>query len=459
MESGYRTERDSMGEMSVPARALYGAQTARAVANFPISGYRFPHSMIRALGLLKKHAALANEELGGLPRETAQALSQAAAEMAEGKWDDEFVVDIFQTGSGTSLNMNANEVIGRRAEQLRGPGPRIHPNDHANLGQSSNDVIPSALHIAAWEQIVRELAPALAGLEAELSKKAEAWRGIVKIGRTHLQDAVPMLLGQEFGGYATQVRHGIVRLQNLEKHLCELALGGTAVGTGMNTHPKFAQQVISGLAEETGLPFREASNHFEAQAARDAAVEASGAIKTVAIGLMKIANDIRLLGSGPRLGFGELELPATQPGSSIMPGKVNPVICEMLVQVGAQVVGADAAISMAGAGGHLELNAMIPVIAWNLLEAIRLLANGADVFARRCVAGLQANEEKCRENIEKTLALVTALVPAIGYDAAASLAKLAHQSGRTIREVALEKSGLDAATLSALLDPAAMLER
>jgi fumarate hydratase class II len=353
--------------------------------------------------------------------------------------------------------MNANEAIGRRAEQMRGPGKRIHPNDEVNLGQSSNDVIPSALHIAAWEQIEKELVPALSGLENELRKKAEAWHGVIKIGRTHLQDAVPMRLGQEFGGYASQIRHSRARLQNLETHLCELALGGTAVGTGINTHPEFARLTIAGIAKETGLPFREAADHFEAQGARDAAVEASGALKTLAVSLIKIANDIRLLGSGPRLGLGELELPPTQPGSSIMPGKVNPVICEMLVQAGAQVIGNDAAISFSGAGGHLELNAMIPVIAWNLLESIRLLANGADVFARRCVAGLEANEARCRDNVEQTLALVTALAPEIGYDAAAAMAKEAHATGRTVREVAMERSGIDGRKLDALLDPKKML--
>jgi fumarate hydratase, class II len=457
MENKFRIERDSMGEMKVPVEAYYGAQTARAIENFPISGDRFPRSIIRALGLIKKHAALANQKLTDLEPELTQNIIKAAAEVADGKWDEQFVVDIFQTGSGTSLNMNANEVVSRRAEEIHGGGIRIHPNDHVNRGQSSNDVIPSALHIAAWEQITRELQPSLELLESELIEKSKEWHGVIKIGRTHLQDAMPMRLGQEFGGFASQVRHGLARLQSLEGNLCELALGGTAVGTGINTDRDFARVVISGIAEETGLPFREAGNHFEAQAARDAVVEASGALKTVAISLIKIANDIRLLGSGPRLGLGELRLPPTQPGSSIMPGKVNPVMCEMLIQVGAQVIGNDAVVTFAGATGQLQLNAMIPVMTRNLLESIRLLSNGSAVFARRCVAGLEADKNKRRQNIEQSLALVTTLVPAIGYDAAAAIAKEAEATDRTVRAVAEERSGVDAAMIAALLDPLAAI--
>jgi fumarate hydratase class II len=354
--------------------------------------------------------------------------------------------------------MNANEVIAHRAEELLGGKTRVHPNDHANRGQSSNDVIPTALHIAAFEAMRRSLDPALEALAAELKKKSDQWQNVVKIGRTHLQDATPLRLGQEFSGFESQVRHGLERLQSVEKHLAELALGGTAVGTGINTHPEFARKTIAAIAKETGLPFCEAENHFEAQGARDGAVELSGALKTVAVSLMKIANDIRLLGSGPRLGLGELKLPATQPGSSIMPGKVNPVMCEMVVQVCSQVIGNDTAITFAGASGHLQLNAMIPVIAHNLLQSLELLARAADVFARRCVAGLEPNIEKLRENVEQSLALATALVPKIGYDAAAAIAKEAERTNQSVRAVAAKMSGLDEATMNDLLDPKHQLE-
>jgi fumarate hydratase class II len=456
MNNEFRIEKDSMGEMKVPTNAYYGPQTARAIENFPISGLRFPRSMIRALGLIKQHAASANEK--DLPLNIASPISRAAQEVVDGKWDDQFVVDIFQTGSGTSLNMNANEVIARRAEEILGDGQHIHPNDHVNRGQSSNDVIPSALHIAALEQVTRELLPALTLLESKLTEKKRAWFDVVKIGRTHLQDATPIRVGQEFSGFASQVQHGIRRLRNVERSLSELALGGTAVGTGINTEPDFARRVIEAIAAETSLPFREAENHFEAQAARDGAVEASGALRTVAISLIKIANDIRLLGSGPRLGLGELKLPPAQPGSSIMPGKVNPVMCEMLVQIGAQVIGNDAAIAFAGAGGHLQLNAMIPVIAKNLLESISLLSKAVNTFTTRCVDGLEVDEEKCRRNVEQSLALVTALVPTLGYDAAADLAKKAQATGQTIRAVAEADSGLDFKTVQSLLDPTKHLE-
>jgi fumarate hydratase, class II len=394
-----------------------------------------------------------NADLNLLPREMADAIAAAADEVAKGKWDDQFVVDIFQTGSGTSTNMNANEVIAHRAEELLGGKTKVHANDHVNCGQSSNDVIPTALHIAAVDRVVDSLCPALLSLHSELEKKATHWRDVLKIGRTHLQDATPLTLGEEFSGFATQVEHGIARLEKSLEYLQEVALGGTAVGTGINTHREFAKRTIEALNQETRLHLREAENHFEAQGARDAAVEFSGVLKSVAVSLIKIANDIRLLGSGPRLGLGELKLPPTQPGSSIMPGKVNPVMSEMLVQVCCQVIGNDAAITFAGASGHLQLNAMIPVIVHNLLQSIELLARGAEAFARRCVAGLEPNLAKLEENVEKSLALATALVPAIGYDRAAEIAKEAERTNESVRSIAARVSGLDERKLSELLDP------
>jgi fumarate hydratase class II len=454
MNEDFRIESDSMGEMRVPARALYGAQTARAVENFPISGWRFPRAFIRALGSIKKQAARTNAELGLLPKEIAHAIESSAQEVIEGKLDEHFVVDVFQTGSGTSTNMNANEVIANRATQLLGGSPRIHPNDHVNRGQSSNDVIPTVIHIAALDGIVNGLIPALNELHEALLAKAAQFGDVLKIGRTHLQDATPIRLGQEFSGYASQVEHGIQRLWNCEPHLGELALGGTAVGTGINTHPQFAQRTIERIADETGLNLREAPNHFEAQAARDACVEASGALKNVAVSLIKIANDIRFLGSGPRLGYGELKLPATQPGSSIMPAKVNPVMCEMLIQVCGQVIGHDAAITFGGTFGNFELNVMMPLIAHNLLQSIELLTHAVLVFSRRCVAGIAANVEKCQADIERSLAMCTPLAPVIGYDNAAKIAKVAFETNRTVREVAREMSGLPESQLNELLDPA-----
>ena len=446
-----------MGEMSVPAEALYGAQTARAVENFPISNRRFPREFIWALGLIKKQAAVTNAELQLLDPGIATAICDAAREVQEGEWDAQFIVDIFQTGSGTSTNMNANEVIATRATQLlrqEKPGaPRVHPNDDVNRGQSSNDVIPTAIHLAAFHSIREHLAPALRELHGELNRKSKEFWDVLKIGRTHLQDATPIRLGQEFGGYASQVEHSLKRLECAEVNLGELALGGTAVGTGLNTHPEFPRKTIARIAHETGLPVREADNHFEAQSAKDACVELSGVLKTIAISLLKIANDTRFLGSGPRLGYGELKLPATQPGSSIMPGKVNPVMAEMLMQVSAQVVGNDAAITFAASHGNFELNVMMPVIAHNLLESTVILANGAATFARRCVAGLEAIREQCESGVEQSLAMCTALAPLIGYDKAAEIAKTAHATGRTIREVAEEKSGLNSAALSRALDP------
>jgi len=456
MSETFRVESDSMGEMRVPASAYYGAQTARAVENFPISNLRFSRTLIRALGLIKKHAALVNQSLGLLDPKIADPIARASAEVADGKFDSQFVVNVFQTGSGTSTNMNTNEVIANRATELLGGkiGDKlVHPNDHVNRGQSSNDVIPTAIHLAALLDIETQLAPALKELHAGLALKADAFNDILKIGRTHLQDATPMRLGQEFSGYAGQVEHGLARLQGIKPHLSELTLGGTAVGTGLNTHPEFARRVIGAIARETGLQLRESPNHFEAQAARDACVEVSGALKTIAVSLIKIANDIRWLGSGPRLGLGELKLPATQPGSSIMPGKVNPVMCEMLIQVGAQVIGNDATITFSGTFGNFELNTMLPVIAYNLLQSIELLANGSRVFAQRCVAGLQADAEKCESNIERSLAMCTPLAPVIGYDKAAHIAKVAYETNRTVRDVARELSGLDEPTLIRLLDP------
>ncbi len=457
MSTEFRVEADSLGDMRVPAEAYYGAQTARAVENFPISGLSFPRGFIRALGLIKKHAAATNAELALLDARQARAIQQAAQELADGKLDAHFVVDVFQTGSGTSANMNANEVIANRAAELLGGrlgDKTVHPNDHVNRGQSSNDVIPTAIHLAALEGIESKLVPALEELRNALAAKAEAFKDILKIGRTHLQDATPMTLGQEFSGYASQIEHGLARLRQSRVSLGELPLGGTAVGTGLNTHPEFAARTIRRLAAETGLPLREAPNHFEAQAACDACVEAGGVLKTVAVSLIKIANDIRWLGSGPRLGLGELRLPALQPGSSIMPGKVNPVLCEMVVQVGAQVFGNESVVALAAASGNFELNTMMPVLAYNLLQAIELLANASRVFANRCIRGLEADALRCQGNVERSLAMGTALVPAIGYDKAAQIVKTAAESGRTVREVALELSGLDKPTLDRLLDPA-----
>ena len=455
MQTDFRAEADSMGPMQVPADAYYGAQTARAIENFPISNLRFPRQFIRALGLIKKHAAITNCALGLLPQNISEAIQKAAQEVIDGKLDPHFPIDIFQTGSGTSTNMNANEVVANRAIEILG-GKRgdksVHPNDHVNRGQSSNDVIPAAIHLAALEGIVHHLIPALNELHAALLSKAQEFGEVLKIGRTHLQDATPIRLGQEFSGYASQVEHGVNRLWGVEAHLGELALGGTAVGTGINTHAEFARRTIAGIADETGLKLREAPNHFEAQGAIDACVETSGALRTVAVSLIKIANDIRWLGSGPRCGLGEIRLPATQPGSSIMPGKVNPVMCEMVIQVGAQVIGNDAVVTFSGTYGAFELNTMLPVATHNLLQSIELLTSASRVFARRCVAGLEADVQKCESNLEKSLAMCTALAPVIGYDKAAKIAKVAYDSGRTVREVALEISGLDQATIRQLLD-------
>ncbi len=453
-----RIERDTMGEMEVPADALYGASTARAVANFPVSGETFPSPFLIALAMIKEEAAGVNRDLGLLDAEKATAIRTAAGEVRQGRWDDQFVVDIFQTGSGTSTNTNANEVIATRASQLIGGDHAVHPNDHVNLGQSSNDVIPTTLQLAAAREMTGALLPALATLGAQLSAKAKEFDDIVTIGRTHLQDATPLRLGQIFGGYARQVALAAERIAAARDGLCELPLGGTAVGTGINTHPEFAAKVIAKLAQATELPLREAENHFEAQGGRDAAVAASGALKSTATALFKIANDIRFLGSGPRCGLGELRLPAVQPGSSIMPGKVNPVMAESLLQVCAQVVGNDAAITLGGLSGNFELNVMMPLIARNLLSSIRLLSCSVTLFAERCIAGLEADRERCAALVEQSLAMVTALAPVLGYDQAAALAKEAHASGKTIREVVQQRQLLPEGELAAILDPWPMTE-
>jgi len=457
---GFRTESDSMGEMRVPAGAYWGAQTQRAAENFPVSGLRFPRRFLRALGMLKMAAAETNVELGLLDRERGEQIRRAASEVMEGMLDDQFVVDVFQTGSGTSTNMNANEVIATRAGELltgkiESKGP-VHPNDHVNMGQSSNDIIPSCIHVAALEGIVRDLLPALEGLRNSLHEKSEEFDRIVKIGRTHMQDATPVRLGQEFGGFETMVSHGAERVKAARRFLAELAVGGTAVGTGINTHADFARLVVARVNKITGIEFREAENHFEAQGSRDALVETSAALKCLAVSLMKIGGDIRFLACGPRCGIGELVLPAVQPGSSIMPGKVNPVIVESLLQVGAQVIGNDAAVALGGLCGTLELNVMMPVMAYNLLQSIEILARGVAVFREKCVTGIGADERRIGEMIEKSLALVTALNPYIGYDAAAKLAKESYESGMTIREIARKKKVLPDDKLDEILDPGKM---
>ena len=455
-----RTERDSMGPVQVPEEAYYGASTMRAVLNFPISGLRFPRRFIRALGLIKRSAAEANAELGLLEPRLAEAIARAAEEVAEGRLDGQFVVDIFQTGSGTSTNMNANEVIANRAAELLG-GQRgsklVHPNDHVNLGQSSNDVIPTSIHLSALLAIREELVPVLGALQASLAAKAQDFWPVVKTGRTHLQDATPIRLGQEFLGYAGQVERALRRLERAATELEEVALGGTAVGTGLNTHPLFAARVCERLSAATGLTVRETDNHFQAQSSLDAVVGCSGALRAAAIALLKVANDVCWLASGPRAGLGELSLPEVQPGSSIMPGKVNPVIPEALIQVCAQVMGNDTTVALAGQRSFFELNTMMPVAAYNLLQSIELLAAGARNFGEQCVDGLQATE-RGPELVEKGLAMATGLAPIIGYDAAAEIAKEAAASGRTIREVARERTGLSDEDLRRALDPTSMTE-
>lgn len=456
----HRIERDSMGEMQVPASAYYGASTMRAVLNFPISDLRKPRSFIHALGQIKQAAARVNRDLGLLDPEIASAIERAAQEVIDGHHDAHFVLDVFQTGSGTSTNMNANEVIANRASELMGGalGSRlVHPNDHVNLGQSSNDVIPTALNLAATTQIEHVLIPALQTLEKDLRAKSEEFWEIIKTGRTHLQDATPVRLGQEFLGFAGQMERGVRRLRHAQEDLGELALGGTAVGTGVNTHPEFASRVVAVLSEMNGVAVRETENHFQAQQTIDSAVAASGALRVVAISMMKIANDIRWMGSGPRAGIGELALPEVQPGSSIMPGKVNPVIAESVLQVGAQVLGNDLAVATSGQWGNFELNTMLPVAAYNLLQSISLLAASATNFAAQCVRGLQATDQG-PNMVERGLMLGTALAPVVGYDMAAAIAKEAAKTGQTIREVARERTSLSEAELDEVLNPVGMTE-
>ncbi len=453
-----RVERDSMGEMRVPIDAYYGASTQRAVLNFPISDLRFPREFIRALGQIKQVAAQVNAELGNIDAHIAEAIVQAAQEVIDGKLDDHFVLDIFQTGSGTSTNMNANEVIANRASEILGGSRgsrKVHPNDHVNFGQSSNDVIPTAIHLAALVSSEQSLLPALQELQRALKEKAEEFMPVIKTGRTHLQDATPVRLGQEFLGYAGQIERGIKRVRGAQSELSEVALGGTAVGTGINTHPAFAARVCQRLSALNAVAVRETDSHFQAQSTLDNVVAASGALNTLAVSLMKIANDIRWLGSGPRAGFGEIELPAVQPGSSIMPGKVNPVIAESVCMACAQVMGNHTTITVAGQSGNFEINVMMPVSAYNLLQSIRLLAEVAHNFTVQCVTGIKATT-RGPEMVERGLAICTSLAPVIGYDAAASISKEAHKTGKTVREVAREKTNLSEEDLDRILDPASM---
>jgi fumarate hydratase class II len=455
-------EKDSLGEVEVPAGAYYGAQTERARRNFPVSGIPLPDRFIAAVALIKGEAAAVNEELGIVPAESARAIRQAAAEIIEGKLAGQFPLDVFQTGSATSTNMNVNEVLSNRAIEILGGviGSKkpVHPNDHVNAGQSSNDVIPSAIHVSAYLAIREILEPGLERLAGALERKAKELDPVVKIGRTHLQDAVPVRLGQEFGGYARQARYALDRLAAVKPRLAELPLGGTAVGTGLNAPPEFAPRVIARLAERTGCPFVPAPDRFEAMAGKDAAVETSGALKTIATSLTKIANDIRWLASGPRCGIGEISIPSLQPGSSIMPGKVNPVIPESVLMVAAQVFGNDATITLAGMSGVFELNVMMPLIAYDLLQSIEILGNAARLLAERCVEGIEANVERCEELVERSLAMVTSLVPKIGYDAAAEIAKESVKTGKTVRELCRERNVLPEGELREALDPWGMTE-
>lgn len=461
MEKGMRVEKDSMGEMLVPEAALYGASTQRAVLNFPISGQGMPGTFIKGLAMVKRACALANEELGRLSEEKAELIVRVAEEIMGGEHLEHFPVDVFQTGSGTSSNMNINEVIANRCSQLTGKaiGSRdpIHPNDDCNMGQSSNDIIPTTLHVAVAVALDKQLRPALERLAESLEEKVAAFAGVVKIGRTHLMDATPLTLGQEFSGYAAQVRKAVGRCEKATRALEELAIGGTAVGTGINCHPEFAGRVCRLLSEQTQLTFREAGNHFEAQGGRDDAVEVAGHLATIAASLTKVANDIRLMGSGPRSGIGELTLPATQPGSSIMPGKVNPVMSEMLVQACIYAQGMSSIVVACGRDGHFELNVTIPLIAKALLDSIEVLANGAQTFSERCVEGLEVNRDQCAAHVQRSLMLVTALNPYIGYDAAAKVAKKAFAENKTLREVVLEMGLMEAAELDQALDPMDMI--
>ena len=459
--SDTRSERDSLGEIEVPAGAYYGAQTERARLNFPVSGLTMPRRFLAALARIKREAAAVNARRGVISEEIAGAIRQAADEVIAGeRWAD-FPLDVFQTGSGTSTNMNVNEVLSNRAIEILGGeiGSKspVHPNDHVNAGQSSNDTIPTALHVSAYEAIERDLKPALDTLSKSLHAKAKELDDVVKIGRTHLQDAVPVRLGQEFSGYAQQIDNGRARVESAQVRLAELALGGTAVGTGLNAPPGFAREVIERLAESTGHPFVQAPNLFEALAAKDAVVEASGALKTLAVSLTKIANDVRWLASGPRCGIGEISIPSLQPGSSIMPGKVNPVIPESVLMVCAQVIGNDATIALGGLSGNFELNVMMPVLAYNLLQSIEILAAACRLLAAKCIDGIEANRERCEELVERSLALVTSLAPRIGYDRAAEIAKKAHREGSTLREAALALKYVSAEDFDRWVRPQAMI--
>ncbi|MEN3941652.1 class II fumarate hydratase [Prosthecobacter sp. SYSU 5D2] len=458
-----RIEKDSLGEMPVPADALYGASTQRAVLNFPVSGRPVPYPIIHAYGLIKWASAQVHHDLGLLSQERITLIQQAALEVAEGKLDAHFILDVYQTGSGTSTNMNVNEVIANRACQLAGRpiGARdpVHPNDHVNMGQSSNDTFPTAIHLAVAQELQNSLLPVLQNLQLGLARKGEEFWDVLKIGRTHLMDATPVRLGQEFKGYARQMEHGVDRVHKAIKTLAELPLGGTAVGTGLNCHPEFPARAIALLAEKTGLPFREAEDHFEAQAAKDALVEVSGQLKVIATSLFKIANDIRWLGSGPQCAIGEISLPATQPGSSIMPGKVNPVMCESLMQVCARVFGNDATVTWCAANGNFELNVMMPALTTALLESIGLMTNATRLFDERCIQGIEARKDRCNELIEQSLALITGLNSKIGYDKASVIAKESAKTGIPVRQLCLQRLdelGITEAELNEALDPARM---
>lgn len=460
MNKEFRVEKDTMGNVQVPALALWGAQTQRSRENFKIGGDKFPREMIKALGILKKSAAITNRNLGLLDEKKTQFIVQAADEVIAGKLDAHFPLVVWQTGSGTQTNMNANEVIANRAMVLMNlslPSKDVHPNDDVNKGQSSNDTFPTAMHIAVADQVHARLIPMLEKLHKALEKKQNEFMKIVKIGRTHLMDATPLTLGQEFSGYATQIKHGIQRVKNTLPYLHELALGGTAVGTGLNTHPQFAVQAAKEIANETGLPFVSAENKFEALAAHDALVEVSGALKTLACSLMKIANDIRLLGSGPRSGIGELNLPENEPGSSIMPGKVNPTQSEAMTMVCAQVIGNDMAVAVGGSTGHFELNVFKPVIVFNVLNSVRLIADACESFTDNCVNGIVANEKNIKNHLENSLMLVTSLNPHIGYDNAAKIAKTAHANGTTLKEEAIKLGLLTAAQFDSYVKPEEMV--
>jgi fumarate hydratase class II len=452
----FRIEKDSLGEVAVPADALYGAQTQRAVENFPVSGIRFSRAFIRALGLIKAVAAEVNAGLGLLDAKVANAIHLSSHEVTEGKWDNHFPLDIFQTGSGTSTNMNANEVIAARAGQML--GAPVHPNNHVNMGQSSNDVIPAAIHVAAYLEVHEVLLPGLRHLLAALKKREAELHDITKTGRTHLMDAMPVTLGQEISGWAHQVEMAIARIEATLPRLAQLAIGGTAVGTGVNAPKEFGRIVAQRLAGRTGLPFVETSNHFAAQAAMDTAVELSGQLKATASGFLKLANDVRWLNSGPLAGLGEISLPSLQPGSSIMPGKVNPVMCEMLMMVSAQVAGNDTAITISNSHGNFELNVMLPVIAHNLLQSITILGNAARLFADKAVAGFTVNRDRIATSLDRNPILVTALNSVIGYDKAAEIAKKAYKEGRPVRDVAAEMTGLSKDELARLLDPKKLTE-